>query len=735
MAGETIAKMAALLSVDTGQFNPGIDGAIKKLEGLDGALKGVKGGDLSGIAAGIGKVAGIDLGDPFKAIVSGAKFVPGPVGAAAAAIEPLVPVIESLVKTTWGLVEAGRKSAKEQMNLSRMLNLSSRSAAGMQLAIAQAGTTLDDVRPFLTRFQRHLGEASAGSAEAQQLFRRLGLSADELARMPADQALQTLARHFRDLRDPNEKARQAMLIFGRQGADALKVLNELADLPNFERLAERWRMVLSASDVARLQAARRAELAASTQAQAARTGFTQRLGVAAAPIITVVNQAAAGLLQLLNPVFNYAMWVVGKIGNYLQAAAAFVTAAWEPWGELLGAVLDVVNEILKAFTDLDNDVDEGIISGARTLGEMLAGVRPVTQWLTDRFKELAGSVRWLVERFNELRGTVAGWVEMLDRALGLAGRLNEVARLIRGGNNQPANNPNQDAIAHRQELMADIARQVEQVMAQWRAVGGAANAAALDALRARGATEEMLERLQAEQAGLYFSQTRQGLEDQRQQLQMTTAEWTAYRAAREGVSEEAAQQLADMEAANAALRVRVALRDQARQIGMTADQWEVYRLRREGATEADLRAVRALQQQRDNLQDLNDVAARAAQTAADNLGPLDHWGERLADLNDQLIRGGLAWEDYEAAVGRATRQMIEAAGVHAPAAPQALAQGTAAALNAINASQRGEQDPQERVRLAVEQLRRTAERQRDEAAAFYQWARENGLVLAPADIE
>ena len=106
------------------------------------------------------------------------------------------------------------------------------SADSMQViayAAELAGTNIDAVQPALARLNVVMGDAIAGNEAAAAAFKRLGLDAGELARLPLDERLAKIADAVSQLPTPAEQASAAMDLFGRGAAQLAPILAQGGD--------------------------------------------------------------------------------------------------------------------------------------------------------------------------------------------------------------------------------------------------------------------------------------------------------------------------------------------------------------------------------------------------------------------------------------------------------------------------------------------------------------------------
>ncbi len=117
----------------------------------------------------------------------------------------------------------------------------------MSFAAEQSGASLDDLEKATKRMARTISDAKDGLATYVRAFDRIGLSADDLARMSPEDAFRAIGKAIADVEDPLIRAASAQEIFGRAGTMLLPMLK------NFEALREEARalgITMTAEDAA-----------------------------------------------------------------------------------------------------------------------------------------------------------------------------------------------------------------------------------------------------------------------------------------------------------------------------------------------------------------------------------------------------------------------------------------------------------------------------------------------------
>jgi len=111
------------------------------------------------------------------------------------------------------------------------IGIAATSLANLRQGALEAGVNAEQLDTALTRLNVRVSEAADGNEEAARLFRALGVAVRDAGgeARPADQVLKDLAGRFSSLQDGTDKARLAVELFGRSGAELIPFLNQGAD--------------------------------------------------------------------------------------------------------------------------------------------------------------------------------------------------------------------------------------------------------------------------------------------------------------------------------------------------------------------------------------------------------------------------------------------------------------------------------------------------------------------------
>lgn len=111
------------------------------------------------------------------------------------------------------LAKQGLEYVDAQAKMARQVGASIDGLRGLQIAANDAGIETNTLNGAVDRLNVRLGEARQGSGQAYEALTRLGLSADALAKMDADQRIATIADRVKEL--------------GLDSADTANLLREL----------------------------------------------------------------------------------------------------------------------------------------------------------------------------------------------------------------------------------------------------------------------------------------------------------------------------------------------------------------------------------------------------------------------------------------------------------------------------------------------------------------------------
>ena len=195
-----LAKLVVALEAQTAKFNSDMAGVTKRLDGFarqSQAAARKSQSAFAGMQQGLkfvsGALATFGIGFGVSAIISGFK---------SAALEAI----------NYGddLLKASQKTGMTVESMSELA-----------YAAKQSDVDLQSLGTALKKMQITLSEAGSGSKSANEALAALGLTFADLKGLAPEQQFELLAQQISSLKDPADRTRAAVDLFGRSGADLL----------------------------------------------------------------------------------------------------------------------------------------------------------------------------------------------------------------------------------------------------------------------------------------------------------------------------------------------------------------------------------------------------------------------------------------------------------------------------------------------------------------------------------
>lgn len=233
--------------------------------------------------------------------------------------------------------------------MSSELAISTEALVGLEHAAKITGASLSDVHKGLQIMTRRLGEAKQGYGEGKKGLEALGLSAEKVSKMGAEEAFTLIADKISKLESNTDKVAAAFSLFGRQGVNMLNTLNLGADgLAEMRAEADKLGLTFSKFEAGQVEAANDA----ITRLKALVQGVTNSLAIELAPYI---EYAADHFTEMGLAGGDATQWITDKLTGLVKAiewvvkGIALIKSAW--YG-VQGAFQKVIEFIIKRFEKL-----------------------------------------------------------------------------------------------------------------------------------------------------------------------------------------------------------------------------------------------------------------------------------------------------------------------------------------------------------------------------------------------
>ena len=338
--------------------------------------------------ANAGRTAG-QFGDKMNALAQRVALVGVAMGAAltaaaVAAVRNQLPVIDDIAKT------ADR------------LGTATEPLIGLAHAAGLAGASQEELFKSLEKMERSLGEAVLGTGEAKDALLLLGLSAEELSTMSADEAFIKIADAISKLDTQAAKVAAAADIFGRSGVKLINVMDGgAASIRAAMEEVEELGLTFSRYDASKVEAANDA----MTRLTGALTGLGRELTIAVAPALTTFANSLIDLVK----------WMGGLSLETVKNTVKLVAMA-----TAIGGAVMIIPKIIAAIRGIILALKSMTI--AQAIAHAFAGP---SGWLILAGAAIAaGLAVWGVEyAFSSLNDTMADAAGGADKAAAAVGKV------------------------------------------------------------------------------------------------------------------------------------------------------------------------------------------------------------------------------------------------------------------------------------------------------------------------
>lgn len=363
----------------------------------------------------------------------------------------------------------------------------------LRVVAEEAGVSQEALDNSMMQFSRRLGEARQGLGQARYALDDLNLSAIELASMPLDQALQTVAEAMLSVEDATSRTAMAQQLFGRSGVPMLNLLREGA--AGMEAMRQNARDLGIVIDEDLIRSAEEAE---------------NQLGLMSRVIDANLSTALINLAPLL-------VGATTGIANITTAARSFIDSFNAMQAEAdVSHLQSEIETIEGLLDDLDDDDDARVrllpLGGEAEAVARLAALRLQLSNLQNEAGAAAPSMQTVEigspADLSSLRAATAEQAE-LARLAGLTAEERERARIeaeadalvmealanfVGSDFSAETTNARQEVIELRQEYI-DAATAASSILNPIEAVGGATSRAGSAADDAAQSYQEMLEKI------------------------------------------------------------------------------------------------------------------------------------------------------------------------------------------------------------------------------------------------
>ena len=202
-------------------------------------------------------------------------------------------------------------------DMAQRTGVSAASLSSLSFVANQTSTSMESLQMGFVKMSQFMAQVNAGSKEATETLRMLGLTAEQLRGLPPDQQLLVFADAINKLKTTSDQGVAAMKVFGKGAVDLLPLLNSG-----------------SAGIVAMQAEAKRLGLTMSNDATKSAALFGDTLDKLKLSIVGVVNKVGAALTPTLQVITDELLSLVKGTSH---------------WGEMLAGLAIGIGAVVVAI--------------------------------------------------------------------------------------------------------------------------------------------------------------------------------------------------------------------------------------------------------------------------------------------------------------------------------------------------------------------------------------------------
>ncbi len=226
------------------------------------------------------------------------------------------------------------------------VGMSTESLVGLQHAASLADVSTEQLEAGIGKMLNTLGQAVTEGGATAKVFESMGMSAEELANMPTDKAFAAIAENLAGIKNPAERARKAVAIFGKAGQELLPMMLDGAKgLQAAQEGAAKLGLTFSRIDAAKVEAANDS----MTRLKAVAVGIGRTLAIQLAPFVDAIATKLTGVatsgegmgVKVVNA-FEWVLTAIAKSADWLNLLVA-------GWHTLRGVAASALGGLLQGI--------------------------------------------------------------------------------------------------------------------------------------------------------------------------------------------------------------------------------------------------------------------------------------------------------------------------------------------------------------------------------------------------
>lgn len=238
--------------------------------------------------------------------------------------------------------------------LSDDLGITTHKLSGFQIAAQIGGASAEDMNKAFVKLAVNVGDAAAGTGEASDAFKRMGLDARNLVGMSLDEQMIAVAEGLKNVGSEAKQVQTVYEVFGKSGAKLLTTLKGgREELEKWSKFSEKVGISLNRIDTRQLEAANDAMFLA----QESTKGLGNSLALGFAPILkglsdSFVNLAeqSGGFRKEIVEIIDVSATVFGGLLNGFRLLQIALMKSKEGWYIIGAVIVNIFDEIKFVFS-------------------------------------------------------------------------------------------------------------------------------------------------------------------------------------------------------------------------------------------------------------------------------------------------------------------------------------------------------------------------------------------------
>lgn len=370
MAGNVLFKLLGQVFIDTDEANKSLSKTTENAESMTDKLgKGAK---------------------------TVGKFATATVGVASAMSTALM-----------GNAKNTAQATDEIDKMSQKLGLTREGYQEWDYILSQAGVDISSMETGMKTLTNKLDDAKNGSASAQAMFEKLGISMEDINNMSREELFEKSITGFQGMADSTERAALANDLFGKSGQNLTALFNESAE-----------------STEALKQKAHDLGMVMSDEAVESGVEFTDAMDTLNRTFATLGNSVGTALMPAITDVVNMIVDNLPMIQDMIKDLAPvfndLISQLLPPLVELIQTILPPLLALIKAILPIVTTVASGVVKAVT----WIVGV------VSDTIGAITGFIGGIIDFINDvfLEGWKEAWQMVVDVFGGIFGGILDIVK-------------------------------------------------------------------------------------------------------------------------------------------------------------------------------------------------------------------------------------------------------------------------------------------------------------------